>query len=241
MRLFDQLFDQVRYGSGYAPKIVTGPPGLLNTVVVDDRGLAGLDRDAPAGLGVTVINGTGAGGIAALVRRTLTNSRLSAIENPLRDPEDLVGNVARVAAAARELDPDVAVLVDIPDGFGWHDAVAAAEAEGLAAVASGDPDQLAFRLGAFVEADLPFVVDDIGSAGDLVALLTAVDVLIETGEVDDARAELAGLDHDRQAVLIRDWADDRAGRVRRRLRAVRTTDLPAMLAGLTAYGLVEAI
>lgn len=242
MTLFDQLFDQVLHDPG---SLVTEPSTLLNSVVVDDRGLAELDRIGSGGLGVTVINGTGAGGIPALRRRTLTNCRLVAVENPLRDPGDLVGNVARIAAAARELDSDVTVLVRIPDGFGWHDAVAAAEAEGLVAVVSASPDQppdqlldqLTPQLGAFVEADLPFVVDGLGSAGELVGLLAAVDVLIESGAVDQATAVLTG-DHDQQAATIKDWTDDRAGRVRRRLRAVRTDNLPALVSGLATYGLI---
>lgn len=235
MTLFDQLFDQVRHDPG---DLVTDPPELLNTVVVDDRGLAGLDRGCPAGLRVTVINGTGAGGITALARRRLTRCRLAAVENPLRDPGDLAGNVARVAAAARELDPEVVVLVRIPDGFGWRDAVATAEAEGLVGVVSARSDQLVPQLSAYVEADLGFVVDDLGSAAELVGLLAAVDVLVETGAVDEAVRLLAEPDHDQQAAAIRDWADDRAGRVRRRLRAVRPDDLPAMITGLAAYGLI---
>lgn len=235
MRLFDQLFDQILHDPG---DLLTGPPELLNTVVVDDRGLSGLDSVCPPGLGVTVINGTGAGGIPALARRRLTRCRLAAVENPLRDPGDLAGNVARVAAAARELDPEVTVLVRIPDGFGWHDAVAAAEAEGLVGVVSGGPDQLAPQLSVYVEADLGFVVDGLRSAAELVRLLAAVDVLVETGAVDDAASLLAEGDHDQQAVAIREWTDDRAGRVRRRLHAVRTDDLPAMITGLAEYGLV---
>jgi len=235
MRLFDQLFDQVLHDPG---TLVTEPAELLNTVVVDDRGLAELDRVGPVGLGVTVVNGTGAGGIPALTRRTLTNCRLAAVENPLRDPGDLVGNVARIAAAARELDSDIGVLVRIPDGFGWQDALAAAEAQGLVAVVSVTPDQLAPQLSAYIEADLPFVVDSVRSAGELVGLLAAVDILIDTGAVDEAAAVLTDDDHDQQAAVIKDWTDDRAGRVRRRLRSVRTGNLPTMITGLAAYGLI---
>lgn len=236
-RLFDRSFDPVRQDpSGFT----TTPSTLFNTAVLDDRALAALDRIGPAGLPVTVINGTGAGGIAALGRRSLTNCRLAAIENPLRDPADLAGNVARVAAAARELDAGIAVLVRIPDGFGRPDAVAAAEAEGLVGVVSSRCEQLAQQLSEFVEADLPFVVDDVESASDLVALLAGLDLLIETAEVDGAAALLAGSDHDQYAALIKDWSDDRAGRVRRRLRAVRTVDLSAMIAQLAAYGLIPA-
>lgn len=235
MKLFDQLFDQVRRDPG---AIITDPPALLNTVVVDDRALSALDRVAGSPVAVTVINGTGAGGIPALARRNLTHCRLAAVQNPLRDPGDLVGNVARIAAAARELDPDIAVLVEIPDGFGQQDAVAAAEAEGLIAVVSVAPDQLAARISAYVEADLPFVVNGIRSAADLVGLLAAVDVLVETGGIDDAAAVLAATDHDQQAAAIRDWTDDRSVRVRRRLRAVRTEDLPKLITGLAAYGLI---
>jgi len=245
MALFDRLFDQVLNDPGdpdHRGSLATEPGTLLSSVVVDDRGLAELDRNAPAGLAVTVINSTGAGGITALQRRTLANCRLVAVETALRDPGDLAGNVARVAAAARELDAEVTVLVRIPDGFGWQDAIATAEAEGLVAVLSTGPDQrpdeLARQLSAYVEADLPFIADNLRSADELVGLLAAVDVLIETGAVDEAAAVLTG-DHDQQGGAIRDWTDNRAASVRRRLRTIRSDNLPVMITELAAYGLIR--
>lgn len=242
MPLFDQIFDQIfdqLIAADPAAGLVSEPASLLNTVVVEDRGLAALDRGAGRPIEVTVINGTGAGGITALARRSLTNCRTAAVQTTVRDLGDPVGAIARIAAAARELDPEVTMLVDIPDSFGWEDAVAAAEAEGLTAVTGPDePDQLAVRLSAFIEADLPFVVDRVSSAATVVNLLVAVDSLVEEADLDAAAALLAG-DHDRQVNLIKDWDDARADRVRRRLRAVRTSDPSEMITELTAMGLIS--
>lgn len=242
MPLFDQIFDQI-FDRLIAADPVAGllgePASLLNTVVVEDRGLAALDRGAGRPIDVTVINSTGAGGITALLRRSLSNCRTAAVQTTVRDPGDLIGNIARIAAAARELDPDVTVLVDIPDGFGFPDAVAAAEAEGLTAVTGADePDQLAVRLSAFIEADLPFVVDWVRSATTMLNLLAAVDSLVDQADVDTAAALLAG-DHDQHVNMIKSWDDVRADRVRRRLRAVRTSDPSGMITELTAMGLIS--
>lgn len=243
MALFDHLFDQV-LGDDPTAGLISEPASLLNTVVVEDRRLAALDRATDRPLRVTVINSTGAGGITALAGRSLTNCRTAAVQSAVRDPGDPVGNIARIAAAARELDPDVTLLVDIPDGFGFEDAVAAAEAEGLTAVTGpATPEQLAVRLSAFVEADLPFVIGGVGSPAIspemLISLLAAVDSLVEEADVDAAAALLAGTDHDRQVDVIKGWDDARAGRVRRRLRAVRTCDPIRMIAGLTESGLID--
>ncbi|MBO0812271.1 MAG: hypothetical protein J2P23_09525 [Microlunatus sp.] len=236
MNLFDQFFDQPLDGPD--AEAVTEPAALLHTVVIDDRQLVALDRSRDRPVAVTVINSTGAGGITALAGRTLTNCRLAAVQNTVRDPGDPIGAIARIAAAARELDPEVTVLVDIPDGYGFQDAVAAAEAEGLTAyTGQAAADRLATRLSGFVEADLPFVVDGVDSAAAVIGLLAAVDSLIDDGDGDRARDLLAGTDHDQQAAAITGWDDSRMGRVRRRLRAIRTRSLPAVLSDLDDLGL----
>lgn len=244
MNLFDQLFDQVLGPDD--PAAIIGPATVpntalntvLNTVLVEDRRLAAVDRAVDRPTAVTVINSTGAGGLTALAGRALTNCRVAAVQTAVRDPGDLVGNIARIAAAGRELDPEVTILVDIPDGFGWQDAVATAEAEGLTAVIGRTaPDQLAAQLSAFIEADLPFVVDGVESVADLVALLAAVDSLIDEADVDAAAAVLATADHDQQQSSIKGWDDNRVDRVRRRLHAVRTSDPSRLITELAASGL----
>jgi hypothetical protein len=237
MKLFHRLFDQP---ADSPAGVTTDPAELLHTVVLDDRRLAALDRQAAAPVAVTVINGTGAGGITALAGRSLATLELAGVQTAVRDPGDLGGNIARISAAARELDPDVAVLVEIPDGFGWAEAVAAAEAEGLTAVVGWDsPERSATRLSAFIEADLPFVVDDVDTTGRLLALLVAVDRLIDDPDIDAVAEILAAADHDQPAEDVLHWDEDRAGRVRRRLRAVRVRGLPAMIADLTQAGLID--
>jgi hypothetical protein len=236
MNVFQRLFDQAAASPAAA---LTEPPELLNTVVLEDRRLAALDRAAVTPTAVTVINSTGAGGITALAGRQLTNLALAAVQTAVRDPGDLAGNVARIAAAARELEPDVTVLVEIPDGFGWSDAVAAAEAEGLTAVLGPDtPEREAARLSTYIEADLPFVVDGIDTTGRLLALLVAVDRLVDDPDVDAAAGILASVDHDQLLGVVGGWDANRAMRVRRRLRAVRTEDVPKLIAELTQAGLV---
>ena len=237
MTLFDQFFDLTDPDAAALPE--SRDTGLVNTVLVADQQLAALDRRLDRETPVTVINSTGAGGIPALARRTTSACRVAAVQSSLRDPGDLVGNIARIAAAARELDPDVTVLVQIPDGYGWQQAVEAAEAEELLAVAGRIGDEgLATRLSAFIEADLGFVVDGVETIAELVGLVAAVDLLIDAPDIDQAAALLAGADHDQQLQAIKDWPADRAGRVRRRLRSVRTRDLAGITADLTRSGLL---
>ncbi|GAB3914308.1 hypothetical protein GCM10011575_45430 [Microlunatus endophyticus] len=238
MTLFDHFFDLTDPGAALTDTALTDTT-LVNTVVVEDQQLATLDRRLDRETPVTVINSTGAGGIPALARRTVNSCRVAAVQSSLRDPGDLVGNIARIAAAARELDPGVTLLVGIPDGYGWQQAVEAAEAEELVAVAGRISDEgLATRLSAFVEADLGFVVDGVDTIADLVGLAAAVDLLIDGPEIEAATKLLGGADHDQQLQAIKDWPVDRAGRVRRRLRSVRTRDLAGITAGLTRSGLL---
>lgn len=217
-------------------------PEIIDSLVVLDRQAAEIDRRLDSEIAATMINTTGAGGLTALAGRSFDQLRMTAVDSPLRDPGDLVGNCARVAAAARELDPDVTVHVGIPYGFGHQDAVATAEAEGLSGLVDltgldltgtagpADPGSVAEQLGAFVEADLGFAVNLPASGGGpgLLALLTALDALIDDADTDEA-AQYLDLDQERGAAAIRDWDETRVGRVRRRLLAVRVPDPAALL------------
>lgn len=223
MPVLDKLFDVV----------LTEPDRLdpraeLRSTVIEDRQLAAWDRALAHPTDVTVINTSGAGGITALAGRSFEHVTVRAVQTAVRDPGDLVGNIARIAAAARELDSEITVVVDIPDGFGWQDAVSAAEAEGLTAVA--DRTALA-KISAFIEADLPFSVDGVDSADDLIGLVTAIDSLIDEPDVAAATAQLTD-DHDQQWSTIASWDDIRADRERRRLRTVRTTAWPTIVTEL---------
>ncbi|QDP95779.1 hypothetical protein FOE78_07600 [Microlunatus elymi] len=205
----------------------------LATLVVEDRTLAAIDRAAAATtdppIPVTVINTGGAGGLTALAGRSMHQLAISAVDTTLRDPGDLLGNVARVVAAARELDPDIAVHVEIPYGFGWQDAVAEVEAAGLQGLIrmSAPARQVAEQLSAFVEADLGFVADRL-PGGRLTGLLLALDALIDGSAVGEAAGLLAADDHD-HADTTRSWGEPQVARIRRRLQRVRTAQPELLL------------
>jgi hypothetical protein len=87
--------------------------GLVGTFVARDTDLASL----PAGLPVSVVLTGGAGaveGAVGMVRKR--GLELAGIETTVRDLDDLVGNVRRVALAVRaaEVDPGVPVYVELP-------------------------------------------------------------------------------------------------------------------------------
>jgi hypothetical protein len=63
--------------------------------------------------------------------------------------------------------------------------------------------------------------------------------LIDDPDIDAVAEILAAADHDQPADDVLHWDEDRAGRVRRRLRAVRVRGLPAMIADLTQAGLID--
>lgn len=84
---------------------------LVGSFVVTDTHLGSV----PAGLPVSVVLTTGAGsvaGVAALAARK--DLRLTGLEAAVRDVDDPAGNVRRVDAAARAVEVDVPVFVEIP-------------------------------------------------------------------------------------------------------------------------------
>ncbi len=241
---------------------------LIGPLVVPDAELAQVSRavadsgDDP--LAVSVVIGTGAGGLVALARRDLPGLRVVAAEVALRDLDDLTGNAQRVVAAAEELDPDdVSVFVEVPFGPGWLGAVEVIEAAGLLGkIRTGglEPDafptadQLAQQLSGLIEADLPFkataglhrawpnrVTDDSGQTlhqHGFVTLLMAIEALID-GAGTDAAVDLLQLDDPgRIYTALQGWDEPAAARVRRRFRSFGCCGVTEPVDDLVALGLL---
>ena len=201
----------------------------VGAAVVRDDQLSALARVQPAGAsrGVSVVNTGGAGGLLGLARRTPEPLRVVAVESALRDLDDLAGNAARIAAAARDLPDDPAVFVEIPNAWGWERAVAAVEAEGLAAKidAAAGLASVGDLLAACVEADLPFKVSGLDVDG-LLPLLVMVAALVD--DADPAEAIRAGQQPEPElARTVREWDVPAQTRVRRRLLACDSPDITA--------------
>lgn len=213
----------------------------VGPLVVDDGRLAGL----PGDVALSVVTAGGAGGVAALARRA-GSLALVAVESVLRDLDDLAGNAARVVAAAGELGDGVEVFVGLPAAPGLVAAVETVEAAGLrgrvdlGASAGAGASAL---LSLLVEADLPFKVtglgpDPFGPYG-VVALLMAVEALVDGAEADEADALLEGGDERRALAGLGGWDAAAQARVARRLRGVDSPDVAAVLDRLGAAGLLE--
>jgi hypothetical protein len=221
--------------------LLAGPAGwAVGPLVVGDERLAGLDAD----VAVSVLTSGGAGSVAALARRAGA-LRLVAVETVLRDLEDLAGNAARVVAAADELPAGVDVYVGLPPGTGLVDAVEVVEAAGL----QGRLDLSAQRGAAeqvslLVEADLPFKVTGLGAdvfgPFGVVAVLMAVEALVDGADPEDADELLAHPDEARSRTALGAWDDALQARVRRRLRGVDCVDVTAALSRLADAGLLGA-
>jgi hypothetical protein len=87
--------------------------GMVGSFVARDTDLASL----PAGLPVSVVLTGGAGAVEGAVGMARKRGLdLAGLETAVRDPDDLVGNVRRVALAVRaaEVDPEVPVYVEVP-------------------------------------------------------------------------------------------------------------------------------
>jgi hypothetical protein len=216
-----------------------GPP------LVDDRRLTELDRMMDDPLPVTVLNSSGAGGLVSLTRRSFDHLEPVAIETMLRDRDDPVGNVGRVAMAARELDPGITIYIGVPADLDQQPVAAEIEASGLSALIIGDDTaRIAARISSCIELDLPFrthsgVPTAIGAdpgCGSVLEVVRAVDRLIDGGDVADAAHLLQ--DPDDEVEELRDWDDARIRRVRRRLAGCDTHDPYPVAADLRRRGLV---
>lgn len=237
--------------------------GLLGPPIVEDRRLGEWDRAITDGpIAVTVWNSSGAGGLVSLARRSFDHIHPTGIETAVRDRDDPVGNVSRIAAAARELDSGMTVYVGLPgDGVlgdaGWQAAAEETEANGLWALIDGaglQPTGLARRMSACVELDLPFRIDACsGSAREsapaqesssaqesnsdaVLVVLFVLDRLIDGADIMEA-GSLA--DPNEAIASIRHWDEARINRVRRRLVGFDLLDPHPVVADLIARGLAH--
>jgi hypothetical protein len=212
----------------------------VGPLVVDDERLSGLGD----GVALCVRTSGGAGGVTALARRA-GGLQVVAAETTLRDLDDLAGNATRVVAAAAELPDGIEVYVGLPVAAGTVGAVEVVEAAGLLAridLGHGTGTRPTELLSTLVEADLPFKAtglgtDPFGPLG-LVAVLMAVEVLIDGADPREADALLDGVDEHRAGVALASWDEAASARVRRRLRGVDCLDVAATLDRLAAAGLL---
>jgi len=213
----------------------------LGPLVVGDERLAGLDGD----VALSVVTSTGAGGVAALARRT-SDLTVVAAETVLRDLDDLPTNAARVVAARDGLDEETDVYVGVPAGPRFVEAVEVVEAGGLRGrvdlTGGRRGSAVAEELSVLVEADLPFKATGLG--GDalgpygVVALLMAVEALVDGADPDEAEALLRDVDPQRAVAALGGWDDATQARVRRRLRGADVTDPATTLDALGRSGLL---
>ena len=216
----------------------------VGPLVVGDERLGALDTSG-AEVAVSVLTSSGAGSVAALARRS-GHLRVVSVETVLRDLEDLAGNAARVVAAAGELPSGVDVYVGIPAGTGTVDAVEVVEAAGLLARVSltddPGPTGAGAQLSVLVEADLPFKATGLGADPfgpyGVVAVLMAVEALVDGAEPADADALLREVDEHRAGVALASWDAAAAARVRRRLRGLDCPDVAGTLDRLGEAGLI---
>lgn len=230
MSLFDRLVhDAARLGGAPVETGLAARGDWLGPVVVrdDQLGTMARDRSPEDGWDVSVVNTGGAGGLLALARRTPAPLRVVAVESALRDFDDLAGNAARIAAAARDLPDDPDVFVQIPPAWGWERAVEAVEAQALSAKidAVAGLTTAADLIAGCVEADLPFKVSGLGVDG-LLPLLVTVAALVDGA--DPAEATRAGSRPASElAAGVRDWDAATQTRVRRRLVGCDSPDIAA--------------
>lgn len=245
MELFSGLIDPVPAvpADAVAPlrDLQTGPyAAAVGSLLVPDRELMAVDRAAPAELPISVINTTGAGGLTALAGRDPGQLQIVAVDNTVRDLVDPVGNITRIASAARTLDPKIVIGVQIPFRCNSYDqAVAEAEAEGMRCLVSitDRRDEVAAQLSALVEADLPFAAS-LDRPVQLLGLLVALDALIDDASIDDAQRLLIVDDATATAGAVAAWDDRQLGRIRRRLTAVRVPDAAALVDQLAGWQLI---
>lgn len=232
-------------GAGTVPDVdahrsaLARPDGwAVGPLVVGDERLSGLDADVD----VSVLTSGGAGSVEALARRA-SALRLVAVETVLRDLDDLATAAARVVAAASGLPDGVEVFVGLPDGSRLVDAVELVEAAGLQGRLDLAPRRgVAEQMSVLVEADLPFKVtgagdDALGPYG-VIALLMAVEALVDGADPQDAEQLLAHPDETRSRLALSTWDEPQQARVRRRLRGVDSPDVVNVLERLGGAGLL---
>jgi hypothetical protein len=232
MELFNSLFDDeilIRRPETPVANLVaqhlelrSAYQSLLAAFVVPDNRLHDIARHVPAGarLPVSVIITGGAGGLLAMARHNQPGVDIVSVEPALRDLDDLAGSASRIVSAVGDLGSELPIFVQLPYAPGWRAAVELIEAAGLYGkidAAEAEPPQCAEQLSILIEADLPFKITT-RLQGEWLALLTAVEALVEGASVDDAARLIQGLDHDRIAAVVSGWDQMTQARVRRRLR-----------------------
>jgi hypothetical protein len=240
--LFDGLLDDealLRAPQPRVPAVVAehrelraAHPNLLATLVVPDDQLIKVSLQVPTGesVPVSVITSGGAGGLLALTRRDIPGIDIASAEPALRDLDDLAGSALRVVSAAAELGPDVAIYVDLPYAPGWAAAVELIEAAGLyakIAASEADPGQRAEQLSILIEADLPFKITQL--SGGCLALLAAVNALVDGASRVEAARLLQSGHHDRIGSVVSAWDQATQTRIRRRVRRLGADRVPQMI------------
>ena len=212
----------------------------VGPLVVGDERLSGLGAD----VGLSVVVSGGAGGLTALARR-LDTVQVVAAETVLRDLDDLPGAAARVVAAREPLPEDVEVFVGVPAGHRFVEAVEVVEAAGLLGrvdLGAGRHGSVAGSLSVLVEADLPFKVAGAGGEAfgpyGVVAVLMAVEALVDGADPDEAEALLTRVDEHRATAGLAGWDEATQARVRRRVRGVDSPDPTVTLDALGRAGLL---
>ena len=98
------------------------------------------------------------------------------------------------------------------------------------------------QMSVLVEADLPFKATGLGAETfgpyGVVAVLMAVEALVDGAEAEDAEQLLAQPDETRSRLALAAWDDATQARVRRRLRGVDYADVAATLDRLAAADLL---
>ncbi|WP_152361358.1 hypothetical protein [Microlunatus speluncae] len=209
-------------GGGPVPLRKPDPPNeaVFGSLVLPDDRLAAVDRalttDGP--VPCRVINTGGAGGLVALAGRRFDRLRPTGVRSALRDLDDLGGAAARVAMAARELDPEITVMIEVPDAPGWQRAIEAAELEGLAAAVTDRDIGVAEHLSALIEADVPFVITGpVIDPDRVIKLIMMVSALID----GDPPMEVT---------------PEQGERIRRRLLGIEVESMPKSITALAERG-----
>jgi hypothetical protein len=201
---------------------------VIGSVVLPDDRLAEVDRvlSAEPPVPCRVINTGGAGGLLALARRRFDRLQPTGVRTGLRDLDDLAGAAARVAVAARELDPELTVLIELPDAPGWQRAVETAELEGLSAAITDTGDRVAERLGALIEADVPFVITGpVGDPDRALELIMTVSALIDGIAPADLGPDVP--------------TPEQGDRIRRRLLGLEVESVPQLITALHSRGWLD--
>jgi hypothetical protein len=247
MELFDSLFDdesliwqpQMPVEAAVADHVAlrAAYESLLATLVVPDRQLAEVARHIPAGITVpvSVIISGGAGGLIGLARRDPSGIAVVSAEPALRDFDDLAGSAARVTSAAAELGSEVEIFVELPYAPGWQTAIELIESAGRygkIAASEAEPRQTAEQLSILIEADLPFKITNQFTSSGWLALLTAVDALIDGANIGEATTIMRSDRNDQIGAGVSAWAQATQSRVRRRVRRLGTDRMLDVLTAL---------